>query len=157
MEPLFTTQTAYTLEEFQKYNRKLMLGKAIVLFVLLTILLDFVSIMATKNLFYGIISTVYMIIAIAIFPLLLNSNAKKLYYSNKRLQKDGLITFDFYSDHIEAKSRNSFERVDYPDIARVIESKTNFYIMISMNQGYMIVKSNCSPELIAFITSLKNK
>lgn len=98
-----------------------------------------------------------MIIAIVIFPLFLNSNAKKLYYSNKMLQKNGLFTFDFYNDHFEAKTRNSFERVDYSDIARVIESKTNFYIMISLNQGYMIVKNNCSPELIAFITGLKNK
>lgn len=157
MEPLFTTQTAYTLEEFQKFNRKLTLGKAIVLFVLMTILLDLVSIMTTKNLFYGVIFTVYMIIALALLPLLLNSNAKKLYYSNKKLQRDGLFTFDFYSERFEIKSRNSFERIEYADIVRIVESKTNFYIMISMNQGYMIVKNNCSPELIEFITGLKSR
>lgn len=47
-------------------------------------------------------------------------------------------------------------QVQYRQIYRIVETKTNFYIMLSRNQGIIIVKANCLPELIGFLTQLKN-
>ena len=80
-----------------------------------------------------------------------------MFYADKHLQKNGLYTYSFYENYFEAKTNNSFTKFDYEDIFSVIESKTNFYIMKSPNQAHIIVKNNCSPELLEFISNLKNK
>ena len=44
----------------------------------------------------------------------------------------------------------------YSQIFRILETKTNFYLLTAENQGTIIVKKNCSPALIAFLKELKN-
>ena len=159
MEPLFTTQTAYTLEEYKKFNQKLLLGKKIVLYILafLILVLILITAMTTRNSSIIVLGLLWLICALILLPIAQNSALKKAYYSNRTLQKSGLYTYNFFSNHLEAKTAKSFSSVEYCDIYNILESKTNFYIMIAINQAYIINKSNCSPELIEFIKNLKQK
>ena len=160
MEPLFTMQTAYTFEEYKKFNQKLLLGRMIVLYISMSLMLVAITLMAvlaTRNLSYILFLPLWLILLFILRPVVQNSALKKAYYSNKILQKSGLYTFSFFNDHFESKTARSFSSVEYCYILRILESKTNFYIMIAVNQAYIINKSNCSPELIEFIKSLKPK
>lgn len=46
-------------------------------------------------------------------------------------------------------------RVEYNKLNEIIETKTNFYLMISKNQGHMVLKENMSDDLQNFIRKLK--
>lgn len=158
MEPLFTTHTAYTFEEYKKFNQKLLLGKRIALYVstyLLLALITYMVVFITKNSIFELFLALWLIWFLILSPIFQNSALKKAYYSNKTIRKIGVYTYDFFSDHLEAKTDRSFSSLEYCDIYKIIESKTNFYIMISVNQAYIINKSNCSPEFIEFIQNLK--
>ena len=81
---------------------------------------------------------------------------KKTYESNELL-KDIEQTIEFYEKHFVAKSDKSETTIEYDKLYKVIENKTNFYLMIADNQGYIVSKANCSEELIDFIIALKKK
>jgi hypothetical protein len=48
--------------------------------------------------------------------------------------------FRFYDDHFESITKNGSTNIDYDKIYRIIETKTNIYIMYSDNQGIMMRK-----------------
>lgn len=47
--------------------------------------------------------------------------------------------------------------VDYSLINKVVFTKTNVYLMIAKNQGYMLLKSNFPEGLEAFLKQIKPK
>ena len=156
MEPLYTTQTAYTFDEYKKYNKRILLNKLLLIFILFIAVITLLFILSKSSIFL-ILMLLYIIILAVVLPILINWNLKKVFYADKHLQKNGLYTYSFYENYFEAKTNSSFTKFDYEDIFSIIESKTNFYIMKSPNQAHIIVKNNCSPELLEFISNLKNK
>lgn len=160
MEPLFTTQTDITFEEFKKLNQKLFLGRIIVRYVFVSLIMLIVTIMgvlSTRNLSLMLFFPLWLILLLVLKPITQKAALKKAFNSNKAMRKIGSVTYDFFSDHLEMKTENSFSSVEYGDILKIIETKTNFYIMLSSNQACNIIKSNCSPELIEFINNLNQK
>ncbi|MCH5316831.1 MAG: YcxB family protein [Eubacterium sp.] len=181
MEPLFTTQTDLNLEEYKKFNaaaasKTLESGKlkkrlkwiCILLAVCLLEIIIFNLLPGHSdqgNTFTVIFTTAAVVIAVSAlsayllmrFPFFLNKSAEKAYYSNPFLQKNHLQIYSFYEEYLEEKSNDSSAKIEYALIHNIIETETNFYIMIGNNQGYVIIKSNCSPELIEFIKNLKPK
>ena len=156
MDPLYTTQTAYTFDEYKRFNKKLTLNK-LLLIILIILLLTVVLTLLSKNSVYLIMMLLYIIVICILFPMMINRNLKKVFYADKHLQKNGLRTYYFYESYFEERTNNSYTKFDYDCIHSIVESKTNFYIMKAPNQAYIIVKNNCSPERIAFIANLKNK
>ena len=55
---------------------------------------------------------------------------------------------------METNNTLGFTTIPYDKLYRVVETPTNFYLMIARNQGMVIVKENCSAELIAFLQKL---
>lgn len=87
----------------------------------------------------------------------IRKSAEKAYNSNIFYQKNSLWSYSFFDDYLEERTEDSYEKFEYSMIYKVIESDSNFYIMKGENQGYIIVKNNCTPELIEFISDLKSK
>ena len=81
--------------------------------------------------------------------------AKKTYYSNKAITSC-VADFEFYDNYVREITQNGETKLEYSKIYKIIETKTNFYIMASVNQGFIIVKSNCSDGLIDFIKSINS-
>ena len=63
----------------------------------------------------------------------------------------------FYSDYLMTRTSGNETRLKYSEIYRILETKTNFYVLTAANQGTILVKKNCSPALIAFLRELKNE
>ena len=154
MEPLYTTETAYTFEEFKKYNIALTIKKVLLIFLILFLYFVLFTLL-WRNLAFLIIGVIFTAIFGIIFSIVMNKSIKRLYYSDKYFQKNYMHQFSFYQYYFEIKTCNSFTKFDYEDIHSIKETKTNFYIMKSVNQGYLIVKANCSPELIEFLSNMK--
>ena len=85
-----------------------------------------------------------VIVFIIVYPIILsftlNSQIKKMYKSNKRINMLE-ETLTFYDEFLESKSDHNYCKVQYTDIYRVCETKSNFYIFISDNQAFIIIKS----------------
>lgn len=151
MEPLYTTETAYTFEEYKRFYNALV-GKKITALSVLVILTLLLFSFATSN-FAGFLLSV--ILFGILFPIIINKMVKQNYYSDKQLQKNYMCQFSFYQYYFEVKTNSGYVKFDYEDIHSIKETKTHFYIMKSVNQAYLIVKANCSPELIEFLSNMK--
>ncbi len=161
MEPLFSAQTNNTFEEYKRWNYEINKSKLIiigVLYLIIFLLLSFINIIYLKMdaVFAIILFMIFMVLIFVVFMQAFNSAIKKAYYSNKALQKCPVITTEFYNDYLESKNEQHYSKFFYEDIYKIVETGTNFYIMPAVNNGIIISKQNCRPELILFLQTLKN-
>lgn len=159
MEPLYKTQTAYSFEEYSKYNEAVLLKQKSLKAVMIIIPVLYVLLMGAV--FYSTreISTVFVVLfalllSTAIFIASFKKTIKKTYYSNKAITSC-VADFEFYDNYVREITQNGETKLEYSKIYKIIETKTNFYIMASVNQGFIIVKGNCPDGLIDFIKSIK--
>ena len=151
MECLYRTTTKFTLEEYKKFNRAVFLRKKKILLIILAELLILVG---------GILSQEkYLIIFAILYPFILvwmmNCSVKRVFNSNKVTQNTD-VTFEFYEDHFEQKHESGNAKIQYSQLDEIIETKTNFYLMIAKNQGYMLLKANMPEGLEEFLLKLKS-
>ena len=162
MEPLYTTQFAYTLDEYLKYNNAVLKSQksfitVYIMFSLSSFVLGAISYYMIKNTIFSIFFALFFFIVFTIeFPVVIKKSAKKAYYSNKTLDKN-ISNYEFFKDELKETNLHSVNVHKYSELTKIIETKTNFYLMISNQQGYLIKNDNCSPELITFLSELKNK
>lgn len=211
MEPIFTTQTQFDLEEYIKFNEALLsdrrndqlisikenniknkkslkriwimvaiillavaflnllawLGKGGLYPEFTSLIMRIVNVLGAIALGIAILATLLQCVILLSPPILkwlekksvpsMRRSLEKSYNSNVFNQKNSLWSYSFFDDYLEEKTENSYEKFEYSMIHKVIENDSNFYIMKSENQGYIIVKNNCPPELIEFIRDLKSK
>lgn len=81
---------------------------------------------------------------------------KKTYESNKAMKRNPVSTVYFSNEYLTETNSKGAVNLAYADIYIIVETKTNFYIMLAKNNGIIIVKQNCTPELIIFLQNLKN-
>ena len=75
-------------------------------------------------------------------------------FSNHFPNKNKLIRYKFFSDYFEIETENTNARTRYSDLYKIVETKENFYLCVSINRFHVIIKSNCSAELISFLRDL---
>lgn len=142
---IYQTKTIIDQKEFKKFQ-KFYLNKFKNSFIpkLIIVLLALAAI--TINFFRGNFDIVFLIIIfiiayVIVFTLTINIQINKMYKSNRRINVlEETITF--YDDYLESKSSHNYCRVEYKDIYRVCETKNNFYIFISDNQAFILIKKN---------------
>lgn len=161
MEPLYKTQTAYSFEEYSKYNEAVLLKqkslKAVMIIIpVLYVLLMGVVLYATKEPSTVFVLVLALLLSAVIFTASFKKTIKKTYYSNKAITSC-VADFEFYDNYVREITQNGETKLEYSKIYKIIETKTNFYIMASVNQGFIIVKGNCPDGLIDFIKSIKAK
>ena len=152
--PLFQTQTTYTFAEYRRYSRALqnkVMHRPLVIAVMMACLV-LLALLSDDN----SMRVAFLIVAVLtplIFSLIGSRMEKKAYYANTAMQ-DVVLTYSFYPDHVETNNTLGFTTIPYDKLYRVVETPTNFYLLIARNQGMVIVKENCSAELIAFLQKL---
>ena len=99
----------------------------------------------------------YLLVVFAI-PLVLvyvsKRQCRRVYNANPQLQERHSV-MRFYEDHLQETSNHQSVDVPYSSIAHLVETRTHFYLMTAANQGMIIIKKNCSAELIQFLHELK--
>ncbi|MDD3039326.1 YcxB family protein [Bacteroides sp.] len=82
--------------------------------------------------------------------------AAKAFDLNK-VNKDLETQICFFNDHYETTDEKGCSNIPYSNLYKIIETDTNLYLMYCKNQGVIIVKSNCSTDLIEFVHSIKSE
>jgi len=165
MEPLFTTQFAYTLEEYTKFNiemtKRQKANKILnIIMALCPVFFGIINYFNYKNITFALIAAlitlIFIIIFFAVKPASFKALVKKQYYSDKTLDSN-ISNYEFFENEFKETDLHGFSKHTYSELTQIIETETNFYLMISNIQGYLISKSNCSPELIEFLQDIKAK
>ena len=143
---LYTMNSKFTFEEYKKFNYALLKKRHhLLILAIYEIILALIGI-GTGNMF--------IIVFTIIFPLILywiqNRNIKKIYNSNKVVQNLDVI-YEFYDTYFVEKSEHGEMKIEYSKFDEIFETKTNFYLMIAKNQGYMLPKSDMPSGLEEFI------
>ena len=144
MDCLYTTSTVFTLEEYKKFIKEVSNRKQsnIVLAVVSAFLLVI-----------GIVQKTPLMIALAIaYPGLMLLSQKlnvEKSYKNSLSMHDAKIDYRFYEDHFVKVFAESEEEYEYKKLHKIIETDTNFYLMLNKTQGFVLVKDNM-PEGMAY-------
>ncbi len=151
MEPMFQSQTEYTFEEYQRYNREILynvknVNKTIFMFRILLLIVAVV----TKELTYIAGALLVPIIFKATFTF----QEKRAYKKNEKLH-NMMMYYRFYEDYIEQESKLGTVTIFHYQISDVLETATNFYLLTANNGAIMIVKEQCTPELIDYLVRFK--
>ena len=154
MEPLFKISQSYTFEEVKKFN-KVLYGESMIfvnfgmIIMFLTGILCIILGQLDSHVLFFILFPIFMVI----FPKVELNN----YYKSNKILQEIIQEYEFYEENFIVKNEMTEFKIGYDKIYKIIETKTNFYIMIAKNQGYIISKSNCSIEAIEFFTKLKSR
>jgi len=154
MEPLFKISQEYTLEEYKKFTNAVLKWNRIITGAFLWF--AFLSGVLLIS-FNGFSNEACFLILFPIIYVILRKLGVKRYYNSNKILKDITEEYEFYEEYVIAKNTNSEARIEYNKLYKIIETKTNFYIMIAQNQGYIISKKICSEELVKFLNGLKGK
>lgn len=153
MEPLFKTMTKYNFDEYKKFARVwYWQGMNMLRFLIILEIIFMPGFILTKNTTF-LCTTILLPIFLVIFQ---NIIIKKVYNSSK-ISHDLELSFEFYNDYFMKKDKTGETKIEYSNIYKIIETKTHFYIMIAMNQGYILVKENFPEGLEDFIRKLDVK
>ena len=63
--------------------------------------------------------------------------------------------FEFYNDYFTETNEYGNTKLEYNKLHKIIETKTNFYLMIAKNQGFILVKENFPEGLEEFLRNIK--
>lgn len=153
MKPLYETGTVITLEEFRKYNRVRANRRATFLVLLVFELLMLAMLIYSfrqgdrtgKQLY------IIMLILIPVISYFIpRYMEKRMYLANETAHNMATKTL-FYKDYFEQQNRLGSSTKRYDELMRIIETETNFYLLLNKQQGAIIIKQNCPPGLIEFI------
>ncbi len=150
MDCLYSTTTIYNYEEYKRYTLSLLLKRSrIIWYIILEVWI----------LLLGCLMDNYLLILFAIiYPIIIailqNRQIKKVWNSNKVAQNMN-VKFDFYDTYFTEINENGETRLEYNKLHKIIETKTNFYLMIAKNQGFILNKSNLPEGLSDFLKNIK--
>lgn len=150
MESLYKTKTINTFEEYKRFTWALLLKKrTIITFAIFEILFLF---------FAWTLESIYYLLFAILYPLLIwllqHRQIKKIFKTNKMLQNEE-VKFEFYDTYFTEESPYGNTRLEYNKLYKIVETKTNFYLMIAKNQGYILVKDNFPKGLEEFLRNIK--
>ncbi len=150
MDCLYSTTTIYSYEEYKRYNLCLMLKRSRIIWYI---------VLEAWILLLGFLMNNYLLILFAIiYPIiiaiLLNRQIKKVWNSNKIAQNMD-VKFEFYDTYFTEINENGETRLEYNKLHKILETKTNFYLMIAKNQGFILSKANFPEGLDGFLRNIK--
>lgn len=154
------TKIDLSLEEYmrfaftvQRQDKRYIRAKLIMMLVLLVIaVINFKG--GNKQL--GSILLI-MVVALPMFlDIMMKKQVTKAYNDNANTQ--GINTsLTFYDNYYEGHSEIGDNKYLYEELYKIIETPTNFYLMLSPQHGSIVIKENCSEELLMFLDRLKTR
>ena len=98
-----------------------------------------------------------MVVALPMFlDIMMKKQVTKAYNDNANTQ--GINTsLTFYDNYYEGHSEIGDNKYLYEELYKITETPTNFYLMLSPQHGSIVIKENCSEELLMFLDRLKTR
>lgn len=148
---LYTTHVIYTLSELKKLawvSLRKQFPKWINRYTIaaMSLCLIFLSFQYTIYIYVSL----FLIVSFLTIFLLYNRTLNRQFESNV-LMKDKRIDYEFFNEYFRVITVNSTSTVQYSEIYEIIETPTNIYLLISTHESFVLIKENCSNDLILFI------
>lgn len=153
----YQTSIEMTYEEYQTMCWALKRRKAIIISGIVSMLLLAAGAISLQSgdVAEGIISFGMALVYPCLVFGFYRYSMKKSYRSQKIAADNRRVDYEFYPDRMVVHTAVSRSEIRYDQLYRVKETKTNFYLMIGVNQSMAVKKELCSDELLAFLKSLK--
>lgn len=149
---IFKTSFKMTYEEYKKmYAASLRKHWGLyVVMLLIPLITSLEDLFEKRSLFvllssYVVLFLVFFIVLVVMRPI--------MYKRSKHLNNFETTTY-FFIDRLEADTPIAHIKLNYSDLNKVIETKTNFYLYITQRQLLIVSKADCAPENIVFIQNL---
>jgi hypothetical protein len=79
------------------------------------------------------------------------SRRLKKIYADMPAIKDDYVRYEFYPDHFLVFTNRGDGEYRYDQITRYVETDEEIIMMPDPDQGMLLLKKNCSPDLIKFL------
>ncbi len=157
---MYSTCTIYTRKEYMKFAKSILIlrfKKVLpLLYFLFSAVLFFVrgdmsfvgALCALIFCFLALLASSVFIIPMCFLMFKRNWNTDKMMHNLR-------VDMVFNENDLNISSSDGQSIINYDSIYKIIETKTHFYIMLSAVKGHIVVKDNCSKELIDFIRKIK--
>lgn len=158
MAALFHTDVKVTYEEYGKMcwtlrRKRFLLGSLLVSGISTLIGIYF---FASGSMETGI----FFLVLAGLYPLLLwavlSHSMHKNYFSQK-VPGDRTSHFEFYPDYMAFKTEVSQSEIRYDALYRIIETKANLYLLLSVSQCLILKKEGCPEGLLTLLRQVKMK
>ena len=149
-----TIPTLVTEEVYKRFSWAILIrrkGFAIYIIILIIGLFTYVMLGPLEEKIISIILAPPIFASMYYFGM--NYQIKRAYQKNPLFQNME-VTLIFDRETFVAHSKRGEFRYTYDDIAKVIMTKQDFYILIGESTGFAIEKENCSPEALEFLLEL---
>lgn len=147
--PLYETTTLFNADEQQKLQQYIFIKQWKLPYILMVIT---VLLIGYAFLYGNYFTAILFVLIMASFSITLFK--KK---GNKSLIKvqEQQLTYRFYENHLQMQNMYGISNFNYKDLYSIVETETNFYLKISVQQHIIIVKTNCTSELLDYIRQLQ--
>lgn len=149
---IFKTYFKMTGEEYKKMNlmslRRHWIIYTICVFIPLLLSLD--EMIKSKSFVSLLIMYCCLIVVALFFAFWIRM---LMFKRNPRVNEYEQTTY-FYEERLEADTKIAHIKLNYQDLYHVVETKTNFYLYLTWKSLFIVPKSECSPENIAFLQNV---
>lgn len=150
MDCLYKTTTTNTFDEYKKFNKAIMRRKSAIVAIIISEICLIVSGIGLKNIFLIVFGILWPLVTFFLQKI----QIKRVFESNKVLQ-NAVAQFEFYDTYFTETNEYDNTKLEYTKLYKIIETKTNFYLMISKNQGFILCKANFPEGLDEFLRNIK--
>lgn len=155
---LFTTDATITFDEYVRFSNRLCRFKNILSYILWIGIAGALCVWAVLSGRYthAVMVAAVCISKVASSPAVRTAKLKKAFADGDSVGNCYLV-YDFYEDGFVMTCNNDpSDLFYYWDLDAIIETRTNFYFKYNGDDGCIIIKENCSPELIHFLHTMRD-
>ena len=156
MKPLFIIHTTYYYDLYREYiylsstvYRSILKETLMYTAFCVMAVLCVYSITSTWTLSYYLFIPLLMILLWIKYETATRMKWKKEPY----IQEGTTVEIRFYEDHLEHRNPYAMTSVPYTDVETMIEGRRGVYLMLNMDNGILLEKSQISLELMDFLRS----
>ena len=153
MDFLYSTTITLTYEEYRRFELMLLFNRSNILWIAIPQIWCWFLSVLIKSFFCMVISIIHAII-ILILLIALHIYSKKIWEADNFAHNMN-IKLDFYDGYLVGTDKYGETRIEYNKLHKIIETKTNFYLMTENFKGIILNKSNFPEGLADFLKNLK--
>lgn len=154
---LFTTEATITFDEYVRFSNRICRFANAVSYILWIGIAGLLCVMSVRSGRYmgALLIAGTCAVKIASSPAVRKAKQKEA-FADQESAGNCYLVYDFYEDgFVMTCNMIAGELVRYCDLLDIIETKTNFYMLYESRDGCILIKNNCSPELIRFLHNIK--
>ncbi len=155
---LFTTDATITFDEYVRYSNRICRFRNILSYILWIGITGAFCVWAVISGRYphALMAAAVCISKVASSPAVKMAKLKKAFAEEDSVGNCYLV-YDFYEDgFIMTCNMEPCELCHYWELDSIVETKTNFYFRYNGDNGCILIKDNCSPQLIHFLHTMKD-